>query len=145
MYLHPPATSVAGGLLLVFSSHDILNTRDDALSAPPSGRIVLDCCHTVGVKSVCGAEVGGVTVIWTASKLLPVRDYAGRPMISAIIPGRLLHIRFQVQADNSEFDMLAAYMPAPSAGEARRAEMGAIAALRVRRAVVMICGAQRTA
>jgi hypothetical protein len=30
-----------GGLLLVFSSHDILNTRDDALSAPPSGRIVL--------------------------------------------------------------------------------------------------------
>ena len=41
MYLHPPATSVAGGLLLVFSSHDILNTRDDALSAPPSGRIVL--------------------------------------------------------------------------------------------------------
>jgi len=66
-------------------------------------------------------------------------------MISAIIPGRLLHIRFQVQADNSEFDMLAAYMPAPSAGEARRAEMGAIAALRVRRAVVMICGAQRIA
>ena len=27
--------------MLVFSSHDILNTRDDALSAPPSGRIVL--------------------------------------------------------------------------------------------------------
>ena len=82
-----------------------------------------DCCHTVGVKSVCGAEIGGVIVIWMASKLLPVRDYAGRPRISAIIPGRLLHIRFQVQADNSEFDMLAAYMPAPSAGAARRAEI----------------------
>jgi hypothetical protein len=34
-----------------------------------------DCCHTVGVRSVCGAEVGGVTVIWTASKLLPVLQY----------------------------------------------------------------------
>ena len=44
-------------------------------------------------------------------------------MISEIVPGRLLHIRFQVQADNSEFDMLAAYMPAPSANEARRAEI----------------------
>ena len=82
-----------------------------------------DCCHTVGVKSVCGAEIGGVTVIWKASKLLPVKDYAGRSMVNEIIPGRLLHIRLQVQADNSEFDMLAAYMPAPSASEARRVEI----------------------
>ena len=37
-----------------------------------------DCCHTVGVKSVCGVEIGGVTVIWAVSKLLPVRDCADR-------------------------------------------------------------------
>ena len=77
----------------------------------------------MGVKSVCGVEIGGVTVIWAVSKLLPVRDCAGKPMVSTLIPGRLLHVRFQVQADNSEFDMLAAYMPAPSADEARRTEI----------------------
>ena len=82
--------------------------------------------HNAGpskLRRVCAAEIGGVTVIWKTSKLLPVMDYEGNPMISEIVPGRLLHIRFQVQADNSEFDMLAAYMPAPSANEARRAEI----------------------
>jgi hypothetical protein len=36
--------------LLVSSSHDILNTRDDALSAPPSGRIVLRARFRVRVR-----------------------------------------------------------------------------------------------
>ena len=60
-----------------------------------------DCCHTVGVKSVCGAEIGGVTVIWKTSKLLPVKDYEGNPMVSEIVPGRLLRIRFQVRWDGA--------------------------------------------
>ena len=51
--------------------------------------------------------------------LQPAKDYDGKPIIHEVIPGRLVHMRMVVQADKSEFDLLAIYAP----DEARRLEI----------------------
>ena len=60
--------------------------------------------------------------------MVPVAEYddatqALRPVIRTVIPGRLLRVRFQVLADLSEFELLAAYMPAPASDALRVAEI----------------------